>query len=131
MKIFEVLGDDPLDKFLMVLRNQIGRSSKLATPAPMSWEAVASIARKTGFETMADPNTAFGAMKDLYDTNPIAKAKLEQLVKNYNQKDGLILKVPGAPDEEKSPTQGGEKTSQDAVDQMAASAAPQQLAAQA
>lgn len=131
MRIFEITGDDSLDKFLMVLRNQIGRSSKRSTPAPLSWEAVASMAKSAGFEVMADPNTAFSVMKDLYDTDPVSRAKLEQLVKNYNQNDGLILKVPGAPDEEKSPTQGGEKTSQDAVDQMAASAAPQQLAAQA
>ena len=131
MRIFEITGDDSLDKFLMVLRNQIGRSSKRSTPAPLSWEAVASMAKSAGFEVMADPNTAFSVMKDLYDTDPVSRAKLEQLVKNYNQNDGLTLKVPGAPDEEKSPTQGGEKTSQDAVDQMAASAAPQQLAAQA
>jgi hypothetical protein len=115
----------------MVLRNQIGRSSKRSTPSPLSWEAVASMAKSAGFEVMADPNTAFSVMKDLYDTDPVSRAKLEQLVKNYNQNDGLILKVPGAPDEEKSPTQGGEKTSQDVVDQTAASAAPQQLAAQA
>jgi hypothetical protein len=131
MRIFEITGDDSLDKFLVILRNQIGRSSKRSTPAPLSWEAVASMAKSAGFEAMADSNTAFSVMKDLYDTDPVSRAKLEQLVKNYNQNDGLILKVPGAPDEEKSPTQGGEKTSQDAVDQMAASAAPQQLAAQA
>lgn len=131
MRIFEITGDDSLDKFLVILRNQIGRSSKRSTPAPLSWEAVASMAKSAGFEVMADPNTAFSVMKDLYDTDPVSRAKLEQLVKNYNQNDGLILKVPGAPDEEKNPTQGGEKTSQDAVDQTAASAAPQQLAAQA
>jgi hypothetical protein len=39
------------------------------------------------------------------------------------------LKVPGAPDDQQSPNGG--KDSQAAVDQIAASAAPQQLAAQA
>jgi hypothetical protein len=50
------------------------------------------------------------------------------LVKNFDAK-GITLKVPGAPDseEEQSPQKSGE-TSQDQVDKMAASAAPQQLA---
>jgi hypothetical protein len=52
------------------------------------------------------------------------------LVKDFNQ-DGINLNVPGAPDDqEQSPQKSGE-TSQDQVDKMAASAAPQQLAAQA
>lgn len=129
MRIFEITGDDSLDKFIIVLKNQIGRSSKLSTPAPLSWEAISSIAKSVGFEAMSDPNSAYEVMKSIYDTDPMGKAKLEKLVKNYNA-DGLVLKVPGAPDEEPEADQGGE-TSQDAVDKAAASAAPQQLAAQA
>jgi len=129
MRIFEITGDDSLDKFIIVLKNQIGRSSKRSTPAPLSWEAVASMAKSVGFEVMSDPNSAYEVMKSIYDTDPIGKNKLEKLVKNYNA-DGLVLKVPGAPDEEPESSQGGE-TSQDAVDKTAASAAPQQLAAQA
>jgi hypothetical protein len=49
------------------------------------------------------------------------------MVKNFND-DGIELKVPGAPDEKNPP---GTQDSQAAVDKMAASAAPQQLAAQA
>lgn len=131
MKIFEITGDDSLDKFIIVLKNQIGRSTKRSTPAPLSWEAIASMAKSIGFEVMSDPNSAYEVMKSLYDTDPIGKSKLEKLVKNFNA-DGLVLKVPGAPDEE--PQGDGTQTPQDsqaAVDQTAASAAPQQLAAQA
>ena len=49
------------------------------------------------------------------------------MVKNFNDK-GVELNVPGAPDAEKEPTQGTGQTSQDAVDQTAASAAAGQLA---
>jgi hypothetical protein len=52
------------------------------------------------------------------------------MVKNFNDQ-GVELKVPGAPDDQEQSPQTTGKTSQDAVDQMAASAAPQQLAAQA
>jgi len=60
----------------------------------------------------------------MYDSSPA----IQSLVKNFNQ-DGIELNVPGAPDSdaEKEPTQGSQ-TSQDAVDQTAASAAAGQLA---
>jgi hypothetical protein len=51
------------------------------------------------------------------------------LVKNFNA-DGIELNVPGTDKDTQTPVKQGQ-TSQDAVDKMAASAAPQQLAAQA
>jgi hypothetical protein len=63
----------------------------------------------------------------MYDSSP----QLQAMVKDFNA-NGLELNVPGAP--ESQPTASGTAKPQDsqaAVDQIAASAAPQQLAAQA
>jgi hypothetical protein len=68
----------------------------------------------------------YETFKAMFDSSPL----LQSIVKNFNA-DGIELNVPGAPDAQKQAAQSSEKTSQDAVDQMAASAAPQQLAAQA
>jgi hypothetical protein len=125
MRIYEFAGDSNLDKFIVVLKNVIGSHSKKQSPAPLNWAAVAEIAKKSGFEVMSDQNTGYETFKSLWDTNPQARTLLEPMVKNFNA-NGLELKVPGAPDAEQ-PEQGGE-TSQDAVDKIAASAAPQQLA---
>lgn len=125
MRIYEFAGDSNLDKFIVVLKNIIGRHSSKQSPAPLNWEAVAEIAKKAGFEVMSDPNTGYDTFKSLWDTDPMAKTLLEPMVKNFNAK-GVELKVSGAPDAEQ-PEQGAE-TSQDAVDKIAAGAAPQQLA---
>jgi hypothetical protein len=125
MRFFEFVGDDDgnIDKFIIALKNQIGRAASKRTPAKLNWNAVAQMSKDTGFEMGADYET----FKSMFDTYPI----LQSLVKNFDA-NGIELKVPGAPDseEEQSPQTSGE-TSQDKVDAMAASAAPQQLAAQA
>jgi hypothetical protein len=59
----------------------------------------------------------------MYDGSPA----IQNLVKNFNA-DGIELNVPGAADDE-TPADGT-TDSQAAVDQTAASAAPQQLAQQ-
>jgi len=125
MRFFEFVGDDDgnIDKFIIALRNQIGRAASKKSPAVLNWSAVAQMSKDTGFEMGADYET----FKSMFDTYPI----IQSLVKNFDAK-GITLKVPGAPDseEEQSPQKSGE-TSQDQVDKMAASAAPKQLAAQA
>jgi hypothetical protein len=123
MRFFEFSGDDNLEKLVIVLKNFIGRASSKKTPAKLNWNGLQHIAKTSGIDVITDYET----FKSMYDSTPA----LQSLVKNFNDK-GLELNVPGAPEEpaEKKPAQGGE-TSQDAVDQMAASAAPQQLAAQA
>ena len=124
MRFFEFAGDDAgIDKFVMALRNHIGRASSKKAPAKLNWSAVARMSQANGFEFAADYET----FKSMYDANPA----LQSMVKNFND-DGIELNVPGAPDEE--PKGDGTQTpqdSQDAVDKIAASAAPQQLAAQA
>lgn len=118
MRFFEFAGDDGVDKFVMVLRNYIGRAASKKSPAKLNWNGLQQILRSNGFEVSADYET----FKAMYDASPA----IQGLVKNFNDK-GVELNVPGAPDAEKEPTQGGE-TSQDAIDKTAASAAAGQLA---
>jgi hypothetical protein len=123
MRIFEFAGDDNLDKFIVVLKNFVGRYASKGQPAKLNWQALDKIAKSSGIELMADYET----FKAMYDSSP----QMQSLVKNFNA-DGIELNVPGAPDE--APKGDGTQTPQDsqaAVDKIAASAAPQQLAAQA
>jgi hypothetical protein len=119
MRFFEFAGDDGVDKFVMVLRNYIGRASSKKAPAKLNWNGLQQVLRSNGFEISADYET----FKAMYDASPA----IQNLVKNFNDK-GIELNVPGAPKDaaEQEPTQGGE-TSQDVVDKTAASAAAGQL----
>ena len=120
MRLFEFAGeDDGIDKFIMILRNYVGRAASKKAPAQLNWNGLGKIARSNGFEFAADYET----FKSIFDSTPA----LQALVKDYNA-DGITLKVPGAPDDQEQSPQKTGKTSQDQVDQMAASAAPQQLA---
>lgn len=123
MRIFEFAGEDNLDKFTVILKNFVGRNASKKAAAKLNWEALDRIMRSSGIELMADYET----FKAMYDSS----AQLQSLVKNFNA-DGIELNVPGAPD---SQAQAGStaqpQDSQAAIDKMAASAAPQQLAAQA
>ena len=120
MRFFEFAGeDDGIDKFIMILRNYVGRAASKKAPSQLNWSGLGKIARSNGFEFAADYET----FKSIFDSTPA----LQALVKDYNA-DGITLKVPGAPDDQEQSPQKTGKTSQDQVDQMAASAAPQQLA---
>jgi hypothetical protein len=123
MRFFEFAGDDNLEKFIIVLKNFIGRASSKKTPAKLNWAGLNQISKTSGIELTADYET----FKSMYDSSP----PLQALVKNFND-SGIELNVPGAPEEQ--PKGDGTQAPQDsqaAVDKMAASAAPQQLAAQA
>jgi len=119
MRFFEFSGDDAAEKFVVVLRNYIGRAASKKAPAKLNWNGLQQVLKTNGFEMTADYET----FKAMYDASPTIQA----MVKNFNDK-GVELKVPGAPDADKEPTQGTGQTSQDAVDQTAASAAAGQLA---
>ena len=113
MRFFEFAADGVgIDKFIMALRNHIGRASSQKAPSKLNWNAIGQMAKANGFEFAADYET----FKSMYDSSPA----LQNLVKNFNDK-GIELNVPGAPDSEKQQTTKGQ-TSQDAVDQTAASA---------
>lgn len=121
MRFFEFADSDTgLDKFVMILRNFVGRAASKKSPASMNWASLQKIAQDSGFEFAADYET----FKSIYDSSPA----IQDLVKNFNDK-GVELNVPGAPDQE--PQGDGTQTPQDsqaAIDKIAASAAPQQLA---
>lgn len=126
--VFDDLSTDSgLDKFIMLLRNEIGNYARKSAPASLNWANISQLAQKAGFEFLGDPKTGYETFKSIYDTNPT----IQGLIKNFNA-TGLELNVPGVPDEE--PQGDGTQTatdSQAAVDKIAAGAAPQQLAAQA
>jgi hypothetical protein len=122
MRFFEFQGDDTGDKLVMVLRNYIGRAASKKAPANLNWNGLQQVLKTNGFEMAADYET----FKAIYDSSPA----VQSMVKNFNDK-GIELNVPGAPDEEpKGDGTQNPADSQAAVDKMAASAAPQQLAQQ-
>ncbi len=124
MRFFEFADSDTgVDKFIMILRNFIGRAASKKTPASLNWNGLQKIAQDSGFEFAADYET----FKSMYDSNPA----IQNLVKSFNDQ-GIELNVPGAPDSE--PNRDGTKSPEDsqaAVDKIAASAAPKQLQTQA
>ena len=120
MRFFEFAGDDTGDRFVMVLRNYIGRAASKKAPANLNWNGLNRVLGTSGFELTADYET----FKAMYDGSPAIQA----MVKNFNER-GIELNVPGAPEEQ--PKGDGTQTpadSQAAVDQTAASAAAGQLA---
>lgn len=117
MRFYEFAGNESSDKLIVVLKNYIGRAASKKSPAKLNWNGLNQVLKSSGAEITADYET----FKAIYDSNPV----IQSLVKDFNA-DGVELKVPGAPDSEE-PTQDGE-TSQDKVDQAAASAAPAQVA---
>ncbi len=119
MRFFEFADSNVgVDKFVMILRNFIGRAASKGEPAKLNWASLQKIATDSGFEMGADYET----FKAMYDSNPA----VQNLVKDFNA-DGIELNVPGVEtDTDQSPVKNGE-TSQDAVDKIAASAAPSNL----
>jgi hypothetical protein len=124
MRFFEFADTDMgLDKFVTILNNFIGRAASKKQAVKLNWSTVQRIAKRCRFEM--DDEDVYGTFKSIYDSKPIIK----NLVRNFDA-DGIELNVPGTDKDTETPVKQGE-TSQDAVDKMAASAAPQQLAAQA
>ena len=122
MRFFEFADTDMgLDKFVIILKNFIGRAASKNQASKLNWRTLQKIADDSGFEMAADYET----FKSIYDSSPI----IQNLVKDFNA-DGITLNVPGTDKDTQTPVKQGQ-TSQDAVDKMAASAAPQPLAAQA
>lgn len=115
MRFFEFNNPD-IDKFIILLKNLIGRSASKKTPSELNWNAIAHLSRSNGFEFGADYET----FKAMYDSSPV----IQSLVKNFNA-DGVELNVPGAPNSDQ-PKQDGED-SQEKVNATAASAAEKNL----
>jgi len=115
MRFYEFAGDNIGDKFIVVLRNYIGRAASKKAPSNLNWNGLQQVLKASGVEVAADYET----FKAMYDTSP----QLQSMVSNFNDK-GVELKVPGAPDN-KNPD--GTKDSEEEIAKIAASAAPQQL----
>ncbi len=122
MRFFEFGGNSgiEIDRFIMVLRNYIGRAASQKAPSKLNWNGLNKVLSTNGFELTADYET----FKAMYDSSPAVQA----MISNFND-DGIELKVPGAGDQAQKPD--GTKDSQAEVDKIAAGAAPQQLATQA
>ena len=118
MRFFEFVDTDlGLDKFVMILKNFIGRAASKKQAAKLNWSALQKIATDSGFEMGADYET----FKSMYDSSPV----IQTLVKNFNA-DGIELNVPGTDKDTETPVKQGQ-SSQDAVDKIAAGAAAQNL----
>ena len=118
MRFFEFADTDlGLDKFVMILKNFIGRAASKKQVAKLNWRTLQKIATDSGFEMGADYET----FKSMYDSSPVIQA----LVKNFNA-DGIELNVPGTDKDAETPVKQGQ-SSQDAVDKIAAGAAAQNL----
>lgn len=118
MRFFE-FADSGMDTLVTVLRNYIGRAASKKAPVKLNWNGLNRVLKSSGLEQGAD----YESFKAMYDSNPA----LQGLVKNFNA-DGVELQVPGAPEAGKPAPTKSDQTSQDAVDKIAAGAAPQQLA---
>ena len=116
MRFFEFSNANEL---VLIFKNIIGRASSQKAPAKFNWAAINNMLKSAGKEEID-----YEAFKAIYDSSPL----VQNMVQNFNA-DGIEFKVPGAPSSQE-PDQGAE-TSQDAVDKIAASAAPKQLSAQA
>jgi hypothetical protein len=116
MRFFEFTADNS-DKFIILLKNLIGRASSKKAPSTLNWGAISQLSKSTGFEFGAD----YESFKAMYDSNPA----IQKLVKNFNS-SGIELKVPGAPGSEE-PAQSDQETSQDKVNDIAAGAAAKNL----
>jgi hypothetical protein len=130
MRFYEIIaedvGDDGLDKFVTVLKNFLGRSASKRQPAFVNWEAIAGIADNVNFEMLSDPNNGFETFKQLYDGDPKAKAKLEPVVKDFNER-GITLNVPGVKEPGETPEPNSSDSPADAVAATAAGAVDQQI----
>jgi hypothetical protein len=118
MRFFEFSSDSYEDKFVMILRNFIGRAASKKAPSKLNWKALNQITSSSGFEMGAD----YESFKAMYDASPT----LQNMVRNFNA-DGIELNVPGAPNSDQ-PKQGAEDDSEEAIAKMASSAADKQIA---
>jgi hypothetical protein len=119
MRFVEFAPNMMIDRYVVVLKNLIGRASAKKASAKLNWAGLNQILKSNDASIAADYET----FKAMYDSSPA----IQNLVKNFNA-DGIELNVPGAPDDEKPAD--GTTDAQAAVDKTAASAAPQQLAQQ-
>lgn len=118
MRFFE-FGTDGTgdDKFVMVLKNYIGRAASKKASAKLNWSGLNAVLRSSGFELGADYET----FKAMYDASP----EIQNLIRDFDQ-NSVTLNVPGAPDDQTQTPQDGED-SEEVVAKMASGAVDQQI----
>jgi len=114
MRLKEFSGAHELDRFIVVLKNLIGRAASKKEPAQFNWNALQTLTNNLGIDFQADYDT----FKAMHDANPV----IQGMVKNFNDK-GIELDVPGVGDDDRTP----DEKSQDAVDKIAAQNAEKNL----
>lgn len=119
MRFYE-LQAQPLDKFILALKTYIGDAAIHKNETKFNWAGFANMMRSQGYEMAAD----YEVFKAIYDQLPPA---MQDLVLDYNDST-IELNVPGVKVD--NPELDPGEDSQNAVNQMAASAAPAQLAQQ-
>ena len=107
MRFFEFENSD---KFMLVLKNFIGRAQSKKAPANLNWASLNSLLHKVGEEAMD-----YESFKTMYDSNPA----IQSLVANFSA-DGIELNVPGVSN---PPDAGGAAQQQSPQDQVAQQAA--------
>lgn len=116
MRFFEFAGSD---KFILVIKNFIGRAQSKKQPAKLNWATLTNLLHQVGEEAMD-----YETFKAMYDGNP----SIQPLIANFDA-NGIELNVPGVSGGEEdgggaaAPTQ----TPQDAVGQQAAQVAGSQI----
>lgn len=116
MRFVEFGPNTMIDRYVVVLRNMIGRAASKKVPAKLNWQGLNKILKSND----ANLTTDYETFKSMYDSSPA----IQNLIKNFNA-DGVELNVPGTADDDQ-PNQDG-TDSQAAVDKIAATAAPQNL----
>ena len=91
MRFVEFAPDTMIDRYVVVLKNLIGRAASKKSPAKLNWAGLNTILKSNDASIAADYET----FKSMYDSSPA----LQNLVKNFNA-DGIELNVPGAADDE-------------------------------
>lgn len=114
MRFFEF---EESDKFILVLKNFIGRAASKKAPAKLNWASLNSLLHKVGEDAMD-----YESFKAAYDSNPV----IQQLVANFSA-DGVELNVPGVSNPPGAEPGMDQQSPQDQVNQKAAQVASSQI----
>ena len=114
MRFFEFSNSD---KFILVLKNFIGRAASKKAPAKLNWPTLNSLLHKVGEEAMD-----YESFKAMYDSSPAIQA----LVANFSA-DGIELNVPGVSNPPGADAAADQQSPQDEIGQQAAQVAQSQI----
>lgn len=114
MRFFEFSGND---KFILVIKNFIGRAQSKKQPAKLNWATLTNLLHQVGQEAMD-----YETFKQMYDSNPA----MQPLIANFDA-NGIELNVPGVSGEEVPAAAASQEAPQDQVAAQAAQVAGSQI----